>query len=282
MNPRAIKDLTVRIAWCTLIPFILVCIGCGGGQRSPEYAIAVTDTLRVMAYNIHHAEGMDEVIDLDRIAALIREVDPDVVTLQEVDSVVARTNSVDQALELASLTGYQPVFSQFMPYQGGGYGMAVLSRLPVAESRTLRLPDGEEPRTSLSVTLRSEKGLRYRIVGIHFYMTENQRLAQARKTEELLGDDVLLGNDVLPTILLGDFNSQLGDSVMTHLSQSWTIVEKGVDHFTFPSYAPEKEIDFLLFRPANRFEVINQFLIDEPVISDHRPYVVDLVITQMP
>ena len=82
----------------------------------------------------------------------------------------------------------------------------------------------------------------------------------------------------MSTILAGDFNSVLGDSVMTHLSQSWSVVNKEEDHLTFPSFAPEREIDFVLVRPAHRINVVNQFLIDEPVISDHRPYVVDLVL----
>lgn len=251
--------------------------GCRGDQSSPVSPATAPDTLRVLAYNIHHGEGMDGVVDLERIAALILKLDPDVVTLQEVDSVVARTNGVDQAVELGRLTGYEPVFSEFMPYQGGGYGMAVLSRWPVDASASLRLPDGPEPRTSLSVTVRSPRtGHRVRIVGVHFYRSEVERLAQAKMTEELLKEGQL------PTILAGDFNSTPESEVMAHLARSWEIVGKGEDDFTFPSYAPDREIDYVLFRPYGRFEVVNQFLVDEPVISDHRPYVVDLVLTQTP
>ncbi|MDA0378473.1 MAG: endonuclease/exonuclease/phosphatase family protein, partial [Bacteroidetes bacterium] len=83
---------------------------------------------------------MDEIIDLERIAALIRKVDPDVVTLQEVDSVVTRTGGVDQAAELGRMTGMRPFFGRFMAYQGGAYGMAVLSRLPVRSWTNVRLP----------------------------------------------------------------------------------------------------------------------------------------------
>ena len=56
---------------------------------------------------------------------------------------------------------------------------------------------------------------------------------------------------------------------------SWKILEKGDDHFTFPSYEPEREIDFVLLQPAERFEVIGQRLIDEPISLGSSTLVVD-------
>lgn len=170
--------------------------GCQGSSKGPPPTSASADTLRVMAYNIHHGEGMDEELDLERIAALIREVDPDLVTLQEVDSVTSRTMGVDQVAELGRLTGLQSVFGRFMAYQGGAYGMALLSAWSVAESVNYRLPDGEEPRTALAAIVTSPKtGRSLRFVGIHFYRTAEERLAQAVALEGLLGDDTI------PTIL---------------------------------------------------------------------------------
>jgi endonuclease/exonuclease/phosphatase family metal-dependent hydrolase len=119
-------------------------------------------------------------------------------------------------------------------------------------------------------------GLQLRFVGIHFYRTEAERLAQATELENHLSAEEL------PTILAGDFNSTPGSAVMEYLAGSWMIVEKGDDHFTFPSYAPDREIDFVLVRPGDRFEVIDQRLIAEPVASDHRPVVVDIVVRGSP
>lgn len=253
-----------------LVPFVIA--ACAGGRRPAQDVLVAADTLRILAYNIHHGAGMDDLLDLERIAALIRGVNPDLVALQEVDSVTSRTDSVDQAAELGRLTGLEPVFGRFMPYRGGAYGMALLSCWSIVESKNLPLPEGEEPRTALSVRVTSPKtGRNLRFVGIHFYRTEEERLAQALRLEELLGDE-----DV-PTVLAGDFNSTPGSPVMAHLAQSWAIIAKGDDHFTFPSYAPDREIDFVLLRPVGRFEVLGQWLITEPVASDHRPVVVDLI-----
>ena len=66
--------------------------------------------VRVLSYNIHHAEGVDRDLDLDRISRVIRSVDPDLVALQEVDRKVTRTRGVDQPAELARLTGMKVVF----------------------------------------------------------------------------------------------------------------------------------------------------------------------------
>jgi endonuclease/exonuclease/phosphatase family metal-dependent hydrolase len=245
---------------------------CSGETPRDENA-AAPDAIRVLAYNIHHGEGMDELLDLDRIAALIREVDPDLVALQEIDSVTARTERVDQAQELGRLTGMNALFGSFMPYDGGAYGMAILSRWPIGESTNIRLPDGEEPRTSLAVTVELPESRRIlRFVGIHFYRTAEERLAQATN----LGD--ALGNGDVPTILAGDFNSTPDSEVMAYLSDSWTILEKGEDHLTFSSLDPVREIDFVIFRPAGRFEMLRQVVRDEPVASDHRPVLVDLVL----
>jgi endonuclease/exonuclease/phosphatase family metal-dependent hydrolase len=243
----------------------------GDAERPRGFGVAV-DTVRVLSYNIHHGEGVDEVLDLGRIAALIREVDPDLVALQEVDSVTVRTERVDQAAELARLTELRAVFGGFMEYDGGAYGMALLSRWPLTESINLRLPDGAEPRTALSATVTSPKtGRVLRFVGIHFYQSEAERLAQAVRLE------ALLSRQDLPTILAGDFNSTPESEVMARLGESWTIVAKGADRLTFPSYAPEREIDFVLVQPADRFDLVRQRLMDAPVASDHRPVVVDLV-----
>lgn len=247
-----------------LVLLVLLLAGC-----QPEQP----DTLRILAYNIHHGEGMDEVIDLERIAWLIDTVRPDIVALQEVDSVVTRTGGVDQAAELARMTDMQPYFGRFMAYQGGAYGMALLSRLPVRNWTNVRLPDGDEPRSVVAAEVELESGRSIRLIGVHFYRTESERLAQATAMEAWLE-----GQQPMPTLLAGDFNSYRGDSVLTHLEQSWHVVDKGEDFQTFPSWAPDREIDYFMWQPSGAFELVGQELLDEPVMSDHRPLVIDVVV----
>ena len=87
------------------------------GQQEDEY-----DSHRIMSYNIHHARGMDDVVDVERIAKVINEVNPDVVGLQEVDSVVNRSGTIDMLHRLSELTGMHAVYGYSILHDGGKYG----------------------------------------------------------------------------------------------------------------------------------------------------------------
>ncbi|MBT8397338.1 MAG: hypothetical protein HKO65_08595 [Gemmatimonadetes bacterium] len=233
---------------------------------TPVTPFPATDTLRILAYNTHHGEGMDGVLDLQRIATVINDVEPDVVTLQEIDRVVERTGGVDQAAEYARLTGTEALFGDFMGYQGGQYGMALLSRLPVLDWANHRLPDGAEPRTALTARVRLPGTGREAVVsGIHFYRTEEERLAQATTLMEALNDEEGL------VVLAGDFNSLPGSPVMELLATEWAVPEKPFSTFTFPADEPAREIDFILIRPRTGFRVLEYRVLEEGVASDHRP-----------
>lgn len=232
------------------------------------------EPLRVMAYNIKHGRGNDGVVDLRRAAAVIARERPDVVTLQEIDRGTARTDGVDQATRLGQLTGMASAFGAFMAYDGGEYGMAILSRWPIVEVVNERLPDGAEPRTALRVRVRSpETGQEIVVVGVHLYRDDGERLAQMRRIAETLeGEEA-------PVILAGDFNSEPGSAVMALVgARGWHTLDKGADRLTFSSDAPRTEIDFIAVRPADRFVVLRHRVLDEPVVSDHRPLIADLAL----
>lgn len=247
---------------CSALP------GVGGSGPSNE-----ADTVRIMAYNIRHGEGTDGRVDLDRIADVIEAQSPDVVTLQEVDRRVDRTDGEDQARRLAARLGMDHAFGPFMDYDGGEYGMAVLSAWPIVSVTNERLPDGDEPRTALKVRVRSpETGREFVVVGVHFYRTEDERLAQA---DRLLAT---LSAETAPVILAGDFNSTPDDPVIERFADDWNVLSKGRDRLTFPSTDPVREIDYMMVRPARRFYLLEHDVLDEPLASDHRPLVADLVI----
>ncbi|HEY3237285.1 MAG TPA: endonuclease/exonuclease/phosphatase family protein, partial [Polyangiaceae bacterium] len=87
--------------------------------------------LRLVTYNTHHGECVDGRFELERLAAIIRSLDPDLVGLQEVDNLTVRSGNVDQARVLGELTGMRHAFGRAMDFDGGEYGEAVLSRWPI-------------------------------------------------------------------------------------------------------------------------------------------------------
>jgi endonuclease/exonuclease/phosphatase family metal-dependent hydrolase len=229
---------------------------------------AAQDTVRVLSYNIRHGAGMDGRVDLERTAAVIRALAPDVVLLQEVDSCTARTGGIDQAgalAELAELPHY--AFGRFMEYEDGAYGMAILSATPVFEQWNAELPGGTEPRSALAARIRPSPSVpELVVVGIHLYRTETERFEQARRLIDIFGEETA------PVLLVGDFNSEPGDAVMRLLGERWTLPPKPSDaRLTWPADAPRVEIDHAMYRPEQRIEVLDYRVIDERLASDHRP-----------
>ncbi|MCA9157935.1 MAG: hypothetical protein KDA72_06385, partial [Planctomycetales bacterium] len=78
--------------------------------------------LRVLSYNIHHGRGIDDQVDLERLAKVVNDCHPDLVALQEVDNRTQRTDGVDQTAELARLTGLHAQFARQIDFEGGQYG----------------------------------------------------------------------------------------------------------------------------------------------------------------
>src|SRR3954447_17269340 len=95
--------------------------------------------IRIVTYNIHHGEGIDGKFDLKRIADVVMAEKPDVVAFQEVDQGTKRASGVDQPAEFEKLTGMKVVFGRNIDYDGGGYGTAVLTNLPIRSHESVKL-----------------------------------------------------------------------------------------------------------------------------------------------
>jgi endonuclease/exonuclease/phosphatase family metal-dependent hydrolase len=243
-------------------------VGLGAAFSAGLLAAQTPAELRVVTYNIKHGRGNDEVVDLARTAAVLRALRPDVVGLQEVDDRVTRSGRVPEAQQLGESLEMQHAFGKFMDYQGGAYGMAILSRHPIVRSTPVALPEGNEPRVALAAELRLPDGSPLAVVNVHFDWVRDDafRFAQAQALAAYL--DSL----TVPYILLGDFNDVPASRTLALFHRRATEAAKpDADRLTFSSTRPEKEIDFIFFSPAAAFRVREVRVIDERVASDHRP-----------
>lgn len=228
--------------------------------------------LRVMTYNIHHGEGIDGKLDLERIAKVILSEKPDLVALQEVDQSSKRAGGVDQVAKLAELTSLHPAFGKAMSFQGGGYGVAMLSRWPLQEVKTHALPAdaGTEPRAALSATITAgNKGpkLQFIVTHVDHRSDSKARAQQVSKVRELFPPSQA------PAILAGDFNDTPESDVIRGLLTEWSDTAAGNELLTYPSNPPTSKIDFIFIRPAAKWRVVETKVVDESVASDHRPLV---------
>ncbi|MFT4538676.1 MAG: endonuclease/exonuclease/phosphatase family metal-dependent hydrolase [Planctomycetota bacterium] len=238
-----------------------------------QQASPTTNDFRAVSYNIRHGAGTDEKLNLRRTARVLQELNADFVGLQEVDLNTERTGAVNQASELGRMLEMHAAFGTFMRYQGGRYGMGILSRHPIVDVRSLRLPDGGEPRVALLVNVRLPSDEVIQIVNVHFDWIDDdtKRFAQASELARYLEAVEL------PFILMGDFNDQPGSRTMDLFHTVATEAAKPRDRRqTFPATGPNIEIDFGFYAPADRWSSTRVEVIDEKVASDHCPVVFDL------
>lgn len=242
---------------------------------------ATPSRIRVLCYNIHHGEGTDGVIDLTRIAAIINAVEPDVVALQEVDDKTVRTQRVDQTTELGRLTNRTSAFGKNIDHEGGGYGNAILSKWPMKIHDNLALPSlhieegraRREQRGVLIAKLELPNGGTFVLAATHLDARpgDEERFESARAINKYFGSQF----PRVPALLVGDLNSTRNSRVLEELRREWHIVGD-VDTPTVPSVKPRRQIDFVLYRPAKQWRVIESQVLTESVASDHRPLLVVL------
>jgi endonuclease/exonuclease/phosphatase family metal-dependent hydrolase len=231
--------------------------------------------LQVVSYNIKHGRGMDGQVNLERTAEVLRKLNPDFVGLQEVDLQVARSGKTNQANELGAMLNMHPIFGSFMDYQGGRYGMAILSRHPVVRVNSLRLPNGNEPRVALIAEVRLPNDTTMLIVNVHFDWVDDDgfRFAQAKTLA------THLQAQPHPYVLLGDFNDGPNSRTLKLFEKIAKRTPKpAATRLTFPSTKPQQEIDFIFCSPKKSWQVSRTAVIKETVASDHRPVSADLIL----
>lgn len=244
MKPRIILALLLGITLAAI------------GQNQQETSV------QIMTYNVRHCAGMDMVLDYDRTAAVISRQQPDVVALQELDSMTGRSGHYDQLSELATRTGYYPVFGSAIDYDGGKYGVGILTReLPLSTNR-IPLP-GEEPRVLLVAEL-----IDYVLACTHLDLEEEQRLASV----PLILDEAQRWQK--PFILAGDLNDAPDSELLQEMTKYFTILSG--DQPTFPADKPTECIDYVASFKTQPVVTLEYSVIDEPEASDHRPLVVRL------
>jgi len=204
--------------------------------------------LRILTFNIHHGEGLDGRLDLDRIAQVIRDANADLVGLQEVDRGVERTLRRDLLKELADRTGLRFAFGKSIDLQGGDYGNALLSRFPIVSEGTRLLENvgGGEQRSVLQ-TVVDVAGTRVLVLTTHFDHRRDSP-QRARSAEEMVA---MAGQWDGPLVMLGDFNDVPGSQAHRTLTgiarDAWAAVGEGAGA-TIPVEAPTRRIDWVLLR----------------------------------
>ena len=231
--------------------------------------------VRVLSFNILHGATTKGDFDLDVIARVINEANPDFVAMQEVDFKTNRAKKYDLVTELAWRTKLVPLFGKAMNFDDGEYGEGVLSKYTFLSSRNVALPytPGNEPRAALEIVTTIASNDTIAFVGTHLdhLKDEKDRVAQVKKINEVFS------LNTYPTILAGDLNAIPGSTPINILEKMWSAsYDKEDVKYTFPSKNPSKKIDYVMFYPKNRWKVLETKVIKDPIASDHCAYLVIL------
>ena len=226
-----------------------------------------TMTLRLMTYNIRHGAGMDDVIDLDRQANVIRDAAPDVVGLQEVDSCVKRSGYIPEAAVLGSKLGMYSTFGPAIPLTGGKYGVAILSKERPLSVRNIPLP-GTEKRTLLVCEFEE-----YVFATTHLDLTEENRLASL----PIIIEEATRWDK--PFFICGDWNDTPSSTLIKTMKKSFFFINNTIDNsanYTFPAGTPKSIIDYIASYGKGFTSIRSRKVINEPEASDHRPVIVEI------
>jgi endonuclease/exonuclease/phosphatase family metal-dependent hydrolase len=245
-------------------------------RATPNVSPAPTE-LKVLVYNVHAGKDAKGVDNLQRVADLVKTTDADVVLLQEVDQGTRRSGGVDQPAAYARLSGYHVAFGRSLDYDGGKYGIAVMSRWPIKRDTAIHLPveppqersgGSHEPRVIMRALIAAPFG------DLDVYNTHIDASGpETYRLQEIKTIIPLVKSANAGTVLLGgDFNSTPESRVQDELRESglrdaWMSCGKG-DGMSYPANTPTKRIDYLFLRDNTECTAA-EVLVTE--VSDHRP-----------
>lgn len=244
---------------------------------SPACAQAQTTNLPIQAgiasYNIHHGEGTDGKYDFERLASQFNHWQADVIALQEVDSMTTRSGKTYTLGALADITRYYDTFCPTMDYQGGKYGIGMLSRQKPLKVTSYALPSKEEPRRLMVAEFKD-----YVVACTHLSLNADDRMASlpiilqaARNTDK-------------PFVIAGDWNDTPNSPFIKALSKDFCL-RSNTRLATFPADSPKDCIDYIaVYKRSGEPKYSRSYCyVNEPAVvttatvgssktaSDHRP-----------
>ena len=251
----------------TMIVLLSFSIGCGVANSQNNEAKPLS--LKIASYNVRNAKGMDNVVDFDRVAKVINDMDAQAVAIQELDSATQRSHGLVVLDELAKRTNMFASFNASIEFSGGKYGNGILTKEKPLRKEAIALPGREEKRSLLIVELED-----YVVCCTHFSLNEEDRQASIvliqQQTEKYQSK---------PVFLAGDFNAYPNSTEIRELSKNWILLSD-TTKATFPSDGPAELIDYIFLKSNNLNNYIAKSadVVNEPMASDHRPLWVEVTI----
>ncbi|MEI6160085.1 MAG: endonuclease/exonuclease/phosphatase family protein [Roseococcus sp.] len=220
----------------------------------------------VASYNIHKCVGVDNRFDPGRIAAVIAELDADVVALQEVDRRFGQRTGLLNTAALEGRTGLNLLHVSDTPGGHGWHGNALLVRQGrLIRLRRLNLP-GAEARGALIAEIQLPAG-KLRVVAAHLGLLRRHRAMQAAALLEAIHH-----GSPMPTLLMGDLNEWRPGVPSSLVALETLFGPLGPGQPSFPSRLPFLALDRILAYPRSMLELVEAHASPlARIASDHLP-----------
>lgn len=260
-----------------------------GGTPNKVYS-ANKPTIKVATYNIGKNELAADVANLDELSKAIAKIDADVIVLTEIDNKTARSKKVNQLEEIAKANKMDFAFGKALDFDGGEYGVGILSKYKIEKSQVVNLPSGGAEQRVVLLSQITKPGFDSPIIimGTHLDWQKDPtiRIGQVRHILDATIGDTETGFDNIAAsikILAGDFNSTAKEQPIQEISYFWDPVEKkGVNYRTWPAVNPAIDIDHIFTYKGQVWDVKTMTIPTDSKdfqwskISDHLPVIAEL------
>ncbi|SFD05741.1 endonuclease/exonuclease/phosphatase family protein [Pragia fontium] len=255
-----------------------------GGITNKTFSLKEAPILKVATFNI--AAG--KVSDMTAIAKAIKAMNVDIVALQEVDKLTARSGKVDQLAELMKLTGMYGVFGRAIDFDGGQYGLAYLSKYPIKDQVIYPLPSGQREQRIAFVAKVEVPNFAAPITVVNAHLDTKEdptmRLEQVRE----LNDRTIEIRGI--KLLFGDMNDVPRSVTWQELDRYWNDIQpENRDGRSWPAENAEIKVDYIFTGNAQRWHLDSLTIpnangewsgVNWPLVSDHLPIVAELRMTE--
>lgn len=246
----------------------------GRGPRDSGAARATVIT--IASYNIHRCVGLDRKCSPPRIAAVLKEMDCDVLALQEVDNSPgehagsAQLDYLSRTLEMTPVPGLRIVRGM------GEYGNAILTRLPVLDIHRHDLSYSRyEPRGAVDVDI-DVGGTSLRVIAAHLGLIRSERRFQWRRLMVAIAERPL----ETPTVMLGDMNEWYRRAAT--LTEAHATFGRPPSPVAFPAFAPFLALTRIWVRPVAALVSMQVHRTDTTrQASDHLPVKATIDVTKL-
>lgn len=260
-----------------------------GGTPNKVYT-ANKPTIKVATYNIGKNELAADVANLENLNKAIAKIDADVIVLTEIDNKTARSKKVHQLEEIAKANKMDFAFGKALDFDGGEYGVGILSKYKIEKSQVVNLPSGdaEQRVVLLSQITKPDFDSPIIIMGTHLDWQKDPtiRIGQVRHILDASIGDTDTGFDNIAAsikILAGDFNSTANEQPIQEIRYMFEpVMKNGVDYRSWPAVNPAIDIDHIFTFKGQVWDVKNMQIPTDnkefqwSSVSDHLPIIAEL------